>query len=286
MDGPDPIVFLNGQYLPRSQATLSIEDRGTLFGDGVYEVLRYYAGRPFEMDAHMARLRRSLGGMQLAEPALAATLPQISDELVRRNRLPDAKLYWQITRGPAPRDHAFPAEVHPTVLAIAYPARPMSDEVMRWRATLAEDVRWSCCWIKSLMLLPNVMAKSAARAAGCDEAILHREGVVTEGSSSNVFMVRGGEVWTHPADRWILGGVTRQVVIDVARAEGVAVHEACFTTDDLLGADEAFFSGTTTHVAAATHVEGQAIGDGEPGPVTRRLARAFARRVAAACGLG
>ncbi|MFW6031898.1 MAG: aminotransferase class IV, partial [Phycisphaeraceae bacterium] len=175
----------------------------------------------------------------------------------------------------------------PTVLAIAYPVGPMNLEETpaSWRVCLDEDRRWTECWIKSLMLLPNVLARQAAREAGCQEVILHRDGRVTEGSAANVFIVRGGELVTHPADRWILSGITRNLLIELARAEGVTVREEPFTTDELLAADEIFFTGTTTHLAAAVEVDGQTIGEGTPGPVTRQLHRIFVDHVARTCGL-
>lgn len=280
------IIYLNGEYLPKAQAALSIEDRGVLFGDGVYEVLRFYHGRPLRMEAHLERLRRSMKGIRLDEPEQVAHLPRISMELVQRNNLPDAKVYWQVTRGAAPRDHLFPAApVQPTVLAIAYPASPLepAGQVPAWRAILVEDLRWSCCWIKSLMLMPNVLARNQAHQANCQEAILHRQGRVTEGSSSNAFIVRDGTLWTHPADQWILDGVTRRLVLELAHQQGLPVREEAFTVDQLLAADEVLLTGTTTHVAAVTHVDGRTIGSGKIGPVAQQLHRAFVQHVTQAC---
>lgn len=281
-------VYLNGQYLPKSEAMLSVEDRGTLFGDGVYEVIRYYGGRPLAMEAHLARLRRSLRGIELDEPVAVAQLPAISDALVRDNDVPDAKVYWQVTRGPAAREHVIPAEARPSVLVMSYPAPPLETQAPcpAWRAMVAEDRRWSDCWIKSLMLLPNVLARTAAQRAGCNEAILQRDGRVTEGSSTNVFIVRDGELRTHPADRHILGGVTRQLVIELAQAQGLSVVERACTVEQLMAADEVFVTGTTTHIAAITHVDGRAIADAEAGPVTRALHEALVGHVLDACGAG
>ncbi|MFW6059704.1 MAG: aminotransferase class IV [Phycisphaeraceae bacterium] len=279
-------VYLNGSYLPKHKAALSVEDRGTLFGDGVYEVVRYYGGRPLAIEAHVDRLRASLRGIALDAPADVAQLPAISDELVQRNNMADAKVYWQITRGPAPRDHALPAQPQPSVLVMSYPAAPVDAQrdCPGWRAITAEDRRWQDCWIKSLMLLPNVLARHAAQAAGAHEAILHRDGTVTEGSSTNAMIVRNDTLRTHPADRHILGGVTRRLVLDLAQQLGYTVREEAFTLDELRAADEVLLTGTTTHVAAVTHIDDQPIGAAAPGPVARALHEAFVRHVQTQCG--
>ncbi len=281
----DPYVYLNGQYLPKGQAALSVEDRGTLFADGVYEVVRYCSGRPLAMAAHLNRLHRSLAGIELPAPPEIDQLPTISDELVQRNGMPDAKVYWQITRGPAARQHVFPASPQPTVLAMSYaiPAIDPHAACAAWRAILTEDRRWRDCWIKSLMLLPNVLARNKAAAVGCHEAIMHRNGIVTEASSANVFLVKDGELRTHPANCQILAGVTRQILIDLARELDYAVREEPFPTEQLLHADEVLLTGTTTDVAAIVEVDGQVIGDGKAGEVTQQLHRALLQHTLSAC---
>lgn len=283
---PDDIVYLNGRYLPKAQATLSVEDRGTLFGDGVYEVVRYYNGQPFAMAEHLARLKRSLAGIELAEPGDVPTLPAVSDELVRRNGSPDARVYWQITRGSAPRSHAFPQGVAPTVLVMTYPAAPLDRDapVACWSAIALPDQRWGRCSIKSLMLLPNVLAREHARQQGCQEAILYRGESVTEGSAANVFAVCDGQLRTHPGDEHILGGVTRECVLRLAVALGIDVVERAVTLAELHAAEEVFFTGTTTLIAAATSIDGQRIGQGEPGDITARLYQALVQHIAEECG--
>lgn len=283
----DTIVYLNGEYVARSTATITIEDRGTLFGDGVYEVFRYYQGKPLAWDAHLARLRRSLEGIQLDEPPEVAGFRAVADELIRRNNIPDAKVYWQITRGPAPRSHLFPSDSHPTMLALAAPAPPL-DKVLPckpWRAIFTPDTRWHCCWIKSLMLLPNVLAYNAAHVRGCQEAIFHRDGIVTEGSATNVFAVRDGALLTHPANAEILGGITRSLIINLAREVGIEFREELFTVDEMLACDEVFLTGTTTHLAPIVEVDRLPIADGRPGPIATRLSAAFKAHIAAACGI-
>lgn len=278
-------VYLNGAHVPRHEATLSVEDRGTLFGDGVYEVIRYFGGRPLAMQAHLDRLRRSLAGIELPEPEDIARLPEISDALVPRNGLSEAKVYWQVTRGPGPRQHVMPDDPSPSVLVMTYPASPIDPQAScpAWRTTLVEDRRWGDCWIKSLMLLPNVLARSQAARVGCQEAIMQRDGVVTEGSSTNVFIATGGELRTHPADRHILGGVTRNLIIELAQQEGYRVRESACGVEQMLSADEVFLTGTTTHIAAVTHVGDQAIGDAQPGPMTHALHRALMQHVLETC---
>ncbi|MEX0654361.1 MAG: D-amino acid aminotransferase [Phycisphaeraceae bacterium] len=279
------LVYLNGHFLPKDQATLSVEDRGTLFGDGVYEVLEYYDGRPFAMQGHLDRLRQSLAGIRLPAPAAVDRLPEISDELLRRNHLTHARLYWQVTRGPAPRNHLPPDEPTPTVLAIPTPIAPLNVRapVQCWKAITHDDLRWARCCYKTLMLLPNTLAKDEARRAGCQEAILHRNGTVTEGSATNVLAVCDGALWTHPADASILHGITRAIAIDLARALGLALHETALTVEQLRAAEEVMVTGTTARVTAITHVDGHPIGAGEAGPVTTRLHETFLKQLSQQC---
>jgi len=271
MSESDELVYLNGQEVPKREACLSVEDRGALFADGVYEVVRYYGGRGFALDRHMARLHRSLQGIRLEPPASLEQLPTVTDRLVERNGLTEAKAYWQVTRGAAARDHRFPGAAEPTVLVMTYPAEPAPLEPVALTGMLAEDRRWADGWIKSLMLLPNVLARQRAAENGADEAILHHGETITEGSATSVMMVRDGEIWTHPLDGRILGSITRQVMTEQARRAGVSVREAPFSVEALYRADEALICGTTTHVAGLTHVDGEPIGGGHIGPLTRRL---------------
>lgn len=287
-----PEVYWNGRFLPRTDAAVDIEDRGTLFGDGVYEVLRAYFGKPLALEAHLTRLRRSLGGIRLAAPAEVDRLGEITDEVLKRNGLAEAKVYWQITRGAGPREHAFPAQPRPTLLVTAAPLSPIDPAAGpgQTKAVTAPDERWHNCWIKSLMLLPNLLARQAAIEAGAGEAIFHREGTVTEGTTSSVFVVRGGTIWTHPADRWILGGLTRMIVLEEARQAGLTVLERTYSLEQLRTADEVFVTSTTAHVLSVTHLDGQPVGGstpgtpGAPGPVTRKLHDLLMRRIIAECG--
>lgn len=276
---PDDIVYLNGHYLPRSAASLSVDERGVYFADGVYEVVRYFRGKGFTLAEHLQRMTRSLDGIDLKFDA--QPLAVISDELVQRNGLEEARVYWQVTRGAAPRNHVIDPSIDPTVFMYAEPANPLlPDEALpAIKAITAFDDRWHNCWIKSLMLLPNTLAKTRAAAKGAGEAIFVRDGRVTEGSSTNVFAVFDGELYTHPADRFILEGITRNVVIELAKELELPLHEQAFRSSDLMSAEEVFITGTGTLMAAVTEVDGQPINRGAVGEVSRGLWERFANCV-------
>lgn len=285
-----PTVYLSGQYLPRAEAHLDIEDRGSLFADGVYEVVAYFNGRPLAMEAHHDRMRRSLAAIGIA-PTAADELDQVSRELVSRNALTDAVIYWQVTRGAGPRDHVPDPSLRPTVLAIAYPGHPLdlNHAPHTIRVGLAEDQRWCRCDIKSLMLLANVLAMTDARQRGFDDVILHRGDRVTEAARTSVFGVRQGVIFTHPADQWILPSITRAILLDLASqmAEqlGLEVREQALTIDELRAADEVFTCGTGSRLQAVTHIEGRPVGDGRIGAVTAQLHHAYMRHIAKACAI-
>ena len=273
----DAQVYLNGQFVPRAAATLDVTDRGALFADGVYEVLRVYGGRMFEAPAHLDRLRQSLAGIELHEPADAVKLPAISEELVRRNACPEAKVYWQITRGSTGgRDFEIPRGVTPTVLALTEPMRPVDPAIPPGqRVLLVPDPRWRRCDLKTLMLLPAVLAQEEARKRGLDAAVFHRNGNITEGSSFNVLIVHGGELWTPPADNDILDGVTRRFVLALALKLGIPVRETPVALEMFKAADEAMMCSTTRQIVPITEADGQRIDGGVAGPVTWALHEAF-----------
>lgn len=283
MSTQSSFVYLNDRFVPREQATLDVEDRGTMFADGVYEVLRYFNGKPFALEPHLDRLRNSLREIYL-DDARIDDLPQISDELIHRNDQPDAAVYWQITRGPAVRNRAIPQQVKPTLLVMCWPAPPLEAmRVMTGRTVIvAPDRRWHRCHIKSLMLLDNVLSKHLAAQHGVDDVIYARDGIVTESTASNVFLVRDGALWTHPADEHILPGITRAVVIELARELGIAVKETRFGTDVLALADEVFVTGTTTNISPVSHVDGRVL-PAVPGPTTQRLHEALLDRIEETC---
>ena len=270
-------AFLNGRFLPLAEATVSIEDRGFQFGDGVYEVIRTYRGRPFKLDAHLARLDRSAQAIDLRQPYPFDRWVEYVTEGLRLGAFRETKIYVQITRGTAPRDHAYAADLQPTVLMTFRELQPLNAIVQSTgvAAMTMKDIRWGRCDIKSINLLANVLARQQAKKHGVFESILVRDGQVTEGAVSNVFIVQDGKLITAPEGGWILSGVTRQVVLELARHEGLTVQERYCSEQELLGATEVFLTGTTVEVLGVVHIDGKQIGTGQPGPLTRSLAKRF-----------
>ncbi|HNI68137.1 MAG TPA: D-amino-acid transaminase [Nitrospira sp.] len=271
---PD-IACVNGRFGPLAEAVVSVEDRGFQFGDGVYEVIRTYRGRPFAIDEHLSRLERSAQALQLSLGYTKARWIALIEEGLRRSNLPETKIYLQITRGQAPRDHPFPAELSPTTVLTFRELHPLDLSVRQAgvQAILLEDIRWGRCDIKSVNLLANVLARQRAKEAGVFEAILLRDGAVTEGSVSNVMVVQNGTILTAPEGPRILSGVTRAKVLELAKKEGIPVAETVVRREDLLGASEVFLTGTTVEVLPVVRVDGQAIGPAVPGPMTQLLSR-------------
>lgn len=268
----------NGERLAeRNAAVVDVEDRGFTFGDGVYEVFRVYRGSVFEAEAHWSRFLRSTNELYIRLPYTIDQLNAGIEALIRADRLDTGIVYLQITRGAAPRGHAFPAEgTKPTLTAFTKPMERPVQELQRGTSVITvPDIRWLRCDIKSINLLPNVLAKQQASEAGASEAVLHRDGVVTEGSSSNIAIVKNGVIKTHPANNLILHGITRLVALRLASELGLAVAEEAFTVEALRGADEAFLLSTTAEVMPVVEADGAGIGNGRPGPVTRTLQEAF-----------
>lgn len=280
------IVYLNGHYTPIEQAAVNVEDRGFMYSDGVYEVVRYYNGHPIALHEHLERLDFSLKSIGITLPADAPGFDAICRELVERNRRPDCSIYWQVTRGVALRKHPFPKPpVRPTMLAIAYPA-PAFDfklPIPRLNAITQPDVRWHHCAIKAVSLLPNVLAAQAAAQAGCQEAILVRDDIVTEGTSRSIFIVQGKTLWTYPLDGRVLDSITRRHVIALARQAGYTIHEEYYKKDRLMAAAEVLAVGTNTEVAAILAIDAKPVGSGRPGPVGEDLFRIFRNWVAEEC---
>ena len=271
------MAFVNGRFLSLAGASVSIEDRGFQFGDGVYEVIRTYGGRPFMLHAHLARLNRSAEAIGLRQPYSLERWSGYMEEGLRLAAFTESKIYVQITRGVAPRDHVYAPQLEPTVVMTIRELHPLSPAVQTAGvdAMTLDDVRWGRCDIKSLNLLPNVLARQQAKEAGVFEAILVKNGEVTEGSVSNVIIVDNRTLMTAPEGPRILSGVTREVVLRSARQEGLEVHEQYPSRENLLGASEVFLTGTTVEVLPVVRIDGKPIGSGEPGPVTRQLAKRF-----------
>jgi len=278
-------VYLNGRIVPASEATVPLTERGLLFGDGIYEVTRAAGGEFIELSRHVTRLMRNLRELQIRVPEERITeLVDASRTLIQENAPEgDALVYWQVTRGAAPRVHHFPPpQTLPTIFAnVTSVALP---HAMRTRGAVAitvPDIRWARCDIKTVNLLPNVLAKQRAVEAGADEAIFVRDGAVIEGASSNIFAAIDGELRTHPASPYMLGGITRDVVLELAHEARLTVREVPILLDELYRAREAFFTSTFNDVMPIVRIDGRAIGDGQPGPTTRQLYAAFAEHIGA-----
>ncbi len=267
------IALVNGAFVPEAEASVSIFDRGFLFADGVYEVIAVVDGRFVDDGPHLDRLERSLGEIQLPLPLARMELHAMLLELVSRNSVVEGLLYMQVTRGPAERDFAFPAAPKPTVVAWAR-TLPMIEHpraVAGASAILVPDQRWARRDIKSIALLPQVLAKQAARAADAFEALMVEDGHLSEGGSSTLFMVKNGALVTHALGTEVLPGITRERVFTLAARHGIAIQERSITTDELLSADELFVTAATALVMPIVRVDGVAIGTGAPGPITVRL---------------
>lgn len=272
------LVYLNGRYVPHEEATVPVDDRGFLFADGVYEVARVYGGRPYLMDAHLERMADGLAALRIPFDGLE-DIAGAAERLVRENDIEgDGTIYVQVTRGVAPRKHSFPArDTAPTVYVTAkpyrnHPAEWFEDGV---EAITYPDTRWSRCDIKSIALLPNVLANEAAHAAGAFEALFVRDGVVIEGSHSNLWGVKNGRLVTYPRSNYILAGITRGRIFELASELGIPAVEGMIYQDELAEIDELFLSGTTTEVMPIVRVDGREVVDGEPGPITRKLQKAY-----------
>jgi D-alanine transaminase len=279
------IAYVNGRYLDQRMAEVNIEDRGYQFGDGIYEVVHLHAGRFIDEDRHLDRLERSLGEIRLPMPMARAALRQVLAEVARRNRVTEGLLYMQVTRGVARRDHAFPARPVPPALVVTVKRiPPYPTDVARWAASCIThpDLRWARRDIKSVNLLPNVLARQAAREQGAMEAILYDEatGMVTEGAATTFWIVdEHGAIRTRHLDHIVLPGCTRGALLAECREAGIPVDERPFSLEEMRRAREAFLTSATSFVKPITRIDGTPVGDGEVGPVVRRLFEVFARHV-------
>jgi D-alanine transaminase len=275
------IAYVNGRYRPWRDATVHVEDRGYQFSDGVYEVCEVRGGRMVDERRHLARLERSLAALRIPMPMSPEALGVVMRETIRRNRIGNGIVYLQISRGVARRDHAFPPSgIAPAVVVTARSLDSAGNEAMAEKGVAVvtvPDNRWGRPDIKSIALLPNVLAKQTAREQGAREAwFVDRDGLVTEGSSSNAWIVTGeGKLVTRAADSAILRGITRDVLIGAISAQGLTVEERPFTVAEALAAREAFLTSATQIVMPVVKIDGKAVGDGKPGPLSRALRQAF-----------
>jgi D-alanine transaminase len=274
------LVYLNGRYIPKEEALIPVDDRGFLFGDGVYELTRAFRGKLLVENGHWARLDRGMRELRIGGPEdmTKEKLREISERLLRENGLDggDAMVYAQLTRGVAPRLHVFPEDTRPTVYVFASPfSSPAELRRSGVHAITVPDIRWSRCDLKTVSLLPNVLAKQRAKEAGAWEAVLVRDGAITEGSSTNVFGVIDGVIRTYPKSNYILPGVTRDVVLGLARELDLRVDEAPIFVDDVPRLQELFLSGTTTEIQPIIQLDGRPVADGKPGPIALALFEAL-----------
>jgi D-alanine transaminase len=280
------IVYVNGSFVPRAEARISVEDRGFVFGDGVYEVLRVINGRPFAARFHNARLKRSLEGVRisLASGDSPESLTEIARQLVRENGLleGEATMYMQITRGAATRAHNFPTpDVAPTIYISVARFTPYSELAQNGAPAITQpDLRWGRCDLKTLNLLPNVLASQTAKERGAFEAMLIRDGVVTEGTKTNFFGVVDGSLRTHPSDTHILPGITRSVLRDLARTVNIDFDETPIRAEEIPRLSELFLTGTTTDVMPVVRLDDKPVGKGKPGELTKKLQRVLAESLA------
>jgi D-alanine transaminase len=282
-------VYLNGEFVPKERAMISVEDRGFIFGDGIYEVVRVIDGRIFEWGAHAARFARGLAGIRISiESSAIEDLRGVCERLVTENGLAEgeATVYMQVSRGAAPRTHHFPPPgIRPTVYASASRfVVPRAEREAGVKAITFPDFRWLRCDLKTVNLLGAVLARQAAVEADAYEAVLLRDGIVTEGAATNAFAVVDGVVRTHPLGNLILPGITRQVVVGLIAENGIAFVEKPVTQGELLRAAELFICGTTTDVTPVVSLDGKPVGAGTPGPVTRRLQALVESHLYAAAG--
>jgi len=273
------MVYLDGEFLPIGEAKISVLDRGFIFGDGVYEVIPVYSRRPFRLAEHLARLQSSMDAIRLANPHSASKWGELVEKIIAGNPWEDQGVYLQVTRGAAKRDHAFPKGLKPTVFIMASELVPPSAELVRSgaKAIVLPDFRWLRCDIKSISLLGNCMLRTLAADEGCAEAILVRDGQLTEASASNVFVVKSGTVLTPPKSHLILPGITYDVVLEILRANAIAHEVRPVSESELRSAEEVWITSSSREVLAITTLDGKPVGSGKPGPIGERVHALYQR---------
>ena len=273
----DQIVFLNGEFLPLSEAKVPVLDRGFIFGDGVYEVVPVYSKVPFRLDEHLARLERSLAAVGIRNPYTREQWRGFVAGVIDRQDFDDQGVYFQVTRGVAKRDHAFPKSAQPTVFMMSNPLVPPPPALVDSGATAitARDNRWLRCDIKSISLIGNCLLRQLSAEVDAVETILFRDGKLTEASASNVFVVKGGVIQSPPKNELILPGITYDVVVELARANGLPLEFRSITEAEVRGADEVWVTSSSKEVLAITQLDGRPVGDGRPGPHFRRMYKLY-----------
>lgn len=269
----DLIVYLNGEYLPIGEAKVSVLDRGFVFGDGVYEVIPVYQQQPFRLAQHLVRLQNSLDAVRINNPCTSQQWEEILRRLITQNGFDDQSIYLQVTRGVAKRDHFFPKDVQPTVFVMTNPLPAVDREsALRGIAAITlDDIRWQYCNIKAITLLPNVLLRQQAADNGAYEAILVRDGNVTEGAASNIFIVKNGTIKTPPKSPLLLPGITRDLVVELAQAHGIACQETPFSQSELFNADEIWLTSSTREIFPVVTLNGNPVHSGKAGPLTTQM---------------
>ena len=271
------MIYLNGEFMPIENAFIPVLDRGFIFGDGVYEVIPVYSRQPFRLGEHLRRLQSSLDSIRLANPNNDSEWRKLIERLIELNKTDDQSLYLQVTRGVAKRDHAFPRAVTPTVFMMSNPLLPAAADLIEngVGAITAPDNRWLRCDVKSTALLPNVLLRQLAADAGCAETLLLRDGILTEGSASNVFVVSQGVMLAPPKSNLMLPGITYDVVLELAEANDVPFDVRNISETELRGAEEIWITSSSKEVLPVTTLDGSAVGSGRPGPLFRHMQRLY-----------
>lgn len=267
------MIYLNGEFMPIENAFIPVLDRGFIFGDGVYEVIPVYSRQPFRLDGHLERLQSSLDSIRLDNPHSDSEWRALIARLIELNESDDQSLYLQVTRGVAKRDHAFPRTATPTVFIMSNPLLPATaDQIEKGVGVItASDNRWLRCDVKSTALLPNVLLRQLAADAGCAETLLLRDGMLTEGSASNAFVIRNGIMLAPPKSNLMLPGITYDVVLELAQANDVPFDVRNIMEPELRGAEEIWITSSSKEILPVTTLDGSPVGSGRPGPLFRRM---------------
>ena len=265
-------VFLNGEFMPMEEARVPVLDRGFIFGDGIYELVPVYSRTPFRLEGHLARMERSLSEVKITNPYSRAEWTKIIEQMIDKQSFDDQGVYWQITRGVAKRDHAFPKNVRPTVFMMSNPLVNPSKEVVEngGKAVSAQDFRWQRCDLKTISLIGNCMLRQLSAEEGAVETILFRDGKLTEASASNAYIVKDGVIATPPKDNFILPGITLDVVFDIVKRGNLPMEVREISEAEVFGADEVWVTSSSKEIVAVVDLDGKIIGTGKPGPVFRK----------------
>jgi len=271
------LVYLNGEYLPLDQAKVSVLDRGFIFGDGVYEVIPAYGSKALRFEHHMQRLQNSLDAVRISNPLTNDQWLEIINKLIAATDSQDQYIYLHVTRGVASRDHQFPEDTHPTVFVMSNVLNPVDSKLLEKgiSAVTLDDIRWQHCNIKAIALLPNILLRQQAVENNAKEAILIRDGHMTEGAASNVFIVKDGVIKTPPKDNKLLPGITRDLVVELAHSHKIPVEETTITEDEFLDADEIWLTSSTKEILPVTRINTQEVGNGKPGAVWKDMLQKY-----------